>query len=399
MNKERITRALPQGSGYKELNGLSSAFAKHDVVVVGGGLAGVAASLAAARRGLSVGLIEKGPYLGGLATMGLVAIYLPLCDGRGNQVMGGIAEELLHLSLKYGPGQIPEPWQDPAATRAQRSQARYQVTFNPASFALALDEVVLAEGITLYLDTLCVDVMVQGRICEGIVVEGREGRSTISAKAVVDATGDALVAHRAGAKCSLGHNWLSSWFYSAAATGSLQLQSLGAPAHGTGNPADKTYNGLTSQEVTCYLLESRKLIRSWYEEHKNQGLYPAILPAMAQLRTPRRIQGVCTMDAETDHFEDQVGLVGDWRKPGPIYQVPFRALYTPDFDNLLVAGRCIAAGDDAWEVMRVIPAVALTGEIAGTAASLLGEDSVQNLDLASLQKELRSCGALLDSIA
>ena len=96
---------------------MDSVLATHDLVVVGGGLAGVSASLAAARRGLSVGLVEKGPYLGGLATMGLVAIYLPLCDGEGRQVLGGIAEELLHLSLKYGPGQIPEPWQDPAATR------------------------------------------------------------------------------------------------------------------------------------------------------------------------------------------------------------------------------------------------------------------------------------------
>ncbi len=56
----------------------------------------------------------------------------------------------------------------------------------------------------------------------------------------------------------------------------------------------------------------------------------------------------------------------------------------------------MAAGGDAWEIMRVIPAVALTGEVTGTAASLLAGGSVQNLDLRSLQEELRKSGALLD---
>jgi hypothetical protein len=374
---------------------MTSILATHDLVVVGGGICGVSASIAAARRGLSVGLVEKGPYLGGLATMGLVAIYLPLCDGKGKQVVGGIAEELLHLSLKYGPGKIPGPWQDPAATKAQRAQARYQVTFNPASLALALDELMLSEGVSLYLDTLCTGPILEGRLLKGVVVEGREGNRSILAKTIVDATGDALLAQRAGASCLLGQNWLSSWFYYAKENGGLHLGCLGADAHGTGeNPDAKNYRGLTSQEVTTYLLESRKLIRAWYQEHKDSS-YPAILPAMAQLRTPRRIQGATAMDPDI-FYEDRVGLIGDWRRPGPVHQVPFRALYTPELDNLLVAGRCMAAKGDAWEIMRVIPAVALTGEVAGTAASMLRGDKVQDLDIPSLQRELRKTGALLD---
>ncbi len=373
---------------------MDSVLATHDLVVVGGGLAGVSASLAAARRGLSVGLVEKGPYLGGLATMGLVAIYLPLCDGEGRQVLGGISEELLHLSLKYGPGQIPEPWQDPAATQKQRAQARYRVTFNPASFALALDEIVLASGITLYLDTLCTEPILEDRRLKGVIVEGREGRRSLHADSFIDATGDALLAQRAGCKCALGQNWLSSWFYYAGARGELQLKSLGAPAHGTGEPTAKNYPGLTSGDVTTYLLESRRLVREWCQE--NTDKYPAILPTMAQLRTPRRIEGALTMEPQHREYEDRVGLIGDWRRPAPAYQVPFRSLYTLEFDNLLVAGRCMAAGGDAWEIMRVIPAVALTGEVTGTAASLLAGGSVQNLDLRSLQEELRKSGALLD---
>ena len=68
---------------------------EYDVIVVGGGVAGVAAAVAAARNGARVCLIEKAHALGGLATLGLVVYYLPLCDGRGNQVIGGLGEEII----------------------------------------------------------------------------------------------------------------------------------------------------------------------------------------------------------------------------------------------------------------------------------------------------------------
>ena len=74
--------------------------ATYDVAVVGGGIAGIAAALAAKRAGASVLLLEKMFAMGGLATLGNVTIWLPLCDGNGHQVIGGIGEELLKLSVK-----------------------------------------------------------------------------------------------------------------------------------------------------------------------------------------------------------------------------------------------------------------------------------------------------------
>ena len=65
---------------------------KYDVIVIGGGVAGVSAALAASRQQKNVALIEKQCFLGGLATSGLITIYLPLCDGKGHQVSFGIAE-------------------------------------------------------------------------------------------------------------------------------------------------------------------------------------------------------------------------------------------------------------------------------------------------------------------
>ena len=80
----------------------------YDVIVVGGGIAGVSAAVSAARNGASTLLIEKQINLGGLATMGLISWYEPLCDGNGNQVIYGIAEELIKLSVKYGFENLPK---------------------------------------------------------------------------------------------------------------------------------------------------------------------------------------------------------------------------------------------------------------------------------------------------
>jgi flavin-dependent dehydrogenase len=80
---------------------------EYDVVVCGGGVAGIAAALQAARRGCKTALVEKTIMPGGLATSGIILLYLPLCDGNGTQVTFGIAEELLRLSIRYGPGSVP----------------------------------------------------------------------------------------------------------------------------------------------------------------------------------------------------------------------------------------------------------------------------------------------------
>ena len=78
-----------------------------DIIVCGGGIAGCAAALEGARLGKKVLLLEKSTLLGGLATMGLINFFVPMCNGRGKQICKGMAEEFLRLSTKYSYDTIP----------------------------------------------------------------------------------------------------------------------------------------------------------------------------------------------------------------------------------------------------------------------------------------------------
>ena len=84
----------------------------YDIAVVGGGVAGIAAAVQSARFGMKTILVEKTALIGGLATSGLVNVFLPLCDGNGHQVSFGLCEEMLRRSIVYGPGEIPPGWKN-----------------------------------------------------------------------------------------------------------------------------------------------------------------------------------------------------------------------------------------------------------------------------------------------
>lgn len=86
-------------------------------------------------------------------------------------------------------------------------------------------------------------------------------------------------------------------------------------------------------------------------------------------------------------------MVSDWRKRGPVYEVPFRTLYSGEIKNLITAGRCTSVTDSMWDIMRVIPCCAVTGQAAGTAAAL--SNNFSQLDVKALQTELKKAGVVL----
>ena len=110
----------------------------YDVIVAGGGVAGVAAAVSAAKRGRSVLLLEKSNILGGLATLGLVNLFVPMCNGRGKQIIFGLAEKWLRDSALYGFDTIPEPWKNGEPT--EPTNVRYVQRYSPYIFALQMTE-------------------------------------------------------------------------------------------------------------------------------------------------------------------------------------------------------------------------------------------------------------------
>ena len=383
----------------------------YDVVVAGAGVAGVAAALAAARQGRRVLLIEKSAMPGGLATLGLIAVYLPLCDGRGRKLISGISEELLLDSIKYGYNNLPHEWLQ-NTDKIKNTKKRYRTQYSPPEFMLAIEEKLFAEGIDILYDTLFSDVIMAGKRCEGIIVENKSGRTAYYCKMVVDATGDSDVMHRAGAKCAEQTNRLSFWWYetnlsamkkavdSGDVMQGIKLMSTDEPGFKRDNQSQsQRFIGIDGKTVSDYIIKSRQMLLSRLKKRDINKESFLAFPGMAQLRTTRRIEGIYTL-TENDEgltFEDSIGCAGDWRKAGPVYEVPYRALMSKNVDNIIAAGRNISSEGDAWEVTRVIPVAAMTGEAAGTAASIACHDgcTLHEMDIKKLQAELESNNILL----
>ena len=380
---------------------------KFDVIVAGGGVAGVAAALASAREGAETLLIEKSIMLGGLGTIGLISWYEPLCDGMGKKMIGGISEELLQLAIKYGPDDLPEEWRNGQPQKP--TKRRYATHYSPNMFTMALDELLIKNNVNLLMDTLITFPVMKDGCCSGLIVENKGGREFYQAKVVIDCTGDADVMHRAGVPCVTGKNYLT--FISHAATveqaykavndnNILHLrkwETAGSNLYGKGHPKGmKLFTGLTGEEVTEFVLLGRRMLFEKLKKN-NRFLSDVIsLPNIAQFRTTRHFCGEYELTGNDlfKNFDDSIGTVGDFRKLGECYEIPFRCLYHVEFDNLLAAGRIVSASGDGWEVTRVIPVAALTGQAAGTAAAICIEKScsTKEVEIATLQRKLEDKG-------
>lgn len=378
-------------------------------------MAGVAAALAAARQGARVALLERYCALGGLATLGNVTMWLPLCDGQGNQVVGGLGEELLKLSVADLPRnypaahfeRLPSCWQ-PEGNREERRRRRYRVDFNPAAYLLALEQLVLETGVELLYDTRVAAVLREDQRISHVLVENKSGRSALACRVMVDATGDADVCALAGERTvSLDSNVLSGWFYTLT-EGELRLHKLSNRYHPGAEKRDAEgpfFRGDDAVQVTAHLTLTRARIRQFLAESRARN--PAVdtqllMPAtMACFRMTRRLEAAFTLGERHVHhwFDDTIGLTGDWRRPGPVYAIPLGCLRAVENRNLLVAGRCISVDNTAWDALRAIPPCVVTGEAAGTAAALaarLTEGDVHALRYEALREQLRRQGVLLD---
>lgn len=355
---------------------------KYDVIVVGGGIAGIAAAVSAARQNMKVLLTEKLVNLGGLATEGLISFYEPLCDGCGNQLVQGIAEELIKLSYKYSFDNLSDDWKNKNAS----PKGRYETFYSPTVFTLALEEYVLSNNVNLLFDTLATYPVMDGKRCTGIIVETIEGREYFECDVAIDATGSAAVMHRAGVPTVEGENYMSyvTHGYETSALDSTRnpcdIRKWSWIAGGDDLPNDNHLKGVTAKNVTDYLIYGKMHLLEEIKKNKPDAYDIMTLPSMAQLRKIRRIVGETDFNAiDGETFAHSVGDCGDWRlniSAGKHYQVPMGSLYNRNFENLIAAGRIISAPDtDGWEVARVIPVCAITGEAAGKMAALCIKNS------------------------
>ncbi|MBR5460778.1 MAG: FAD-dependent oxidoreductase [Clostridia bacterium] len=377
---------------------------KYDVAVCGGGFAGISAALAAAREGKKVILFEKEYMLGGLGTAGLVTIYLPLCDGYGHQVSFGIAEELLKLSITYGAeDSYPENWLDGIGTKTENDQ-RYFVQYNAQIFAILAEQLLLENGVEILYGSYVVDVDTADGKITSLHVYNKSGKSTYYVGSVVDATGDCDIAKFSSVPTETFKqgNILAAWYYFANENG-INLSTLGAttiPANEREQAKDyidRRFTGLDGQEISEMVCLSHKItLNNWLNRReKDKNVVISTIATIPQIRRTRKIVGEYELSDVEMHkyFEDSVGMVSNWKERGPIYEVPFGTLYNKAVKNLIVAGRCTSVNETLWDVMRVIPCCAVTGQAAGTAAAMT--DDFSALDVASLQKKLVEAGVVL----
>ncbi len=379
---------------------------KYDVAVCGGGFAGISAALAAAREGKKVILFEKEYMLGGLGTAGLITIYLPLCDGFGHQVSFGIAEELLKLSITYGAeDRYPENWLDGIGTKTENDK-RYMVQYNAQVFAILAEKLLMENDVDILYGSYVVDVETENHKITKLYVQNKSGRMTYSVTSVVDATGDCDIAEFSGAPTETFKqgNVLAAWYYYSDEKG-YQLQQLGASdiPEEEKNGRERTllnsrrFTGLDGKEISEMMcLSHQTTLNHWLKKREtNESAVISTIATIPQIRMTRKIVGEYELSHTEMHtyFEDSIGMVSNWKTRGPVYEVPFRTLYNKEIKNLIVAGRCTSVTETLWDVMRVIPCCAVTGQAAGTAAAMT--DDFTSLDVSLLQQRLRDNGVVI----
>lgn len=376
-----------------------------EVAVAGGGIAGIAAALAAARQGARTVLIEKSYLLGGLATAGLVTIYLPLCDGRGTQVSYGIAEELLKTSILHGYEQdYPKAWLE-EGTLEEKKKQRFQVQYNAQLFALEAETLLKKENITIFYGTSVCALSVDNQKITHVIVENKSGRSAFEVKSVVDATGDADLCRQSGEETVLfsQQNILAAWYYHTGKRG-YRLRMLGVADIPEEDKTEESpllsprrFQGIDGKELSEMTQLAHEVLLEDVKEHRKEDneYFPTTVATIPQVRMTRRLKGKYEMETSDEgrDFSDSIGMIGNWKKRGPVYEIPFGALYGNRIRNLITAGRCISAKDAMWDVTRVIPGCAVTGQAAGTAAAI--SDDFAALDIKILQKKLKEQGCRL----
>ena len=182
-------------------------FDEVDILVVGAGPAGIGAAISAARSGAKTMLFDQNGYVGGQATAGRVGPFMTCYDAKNeNMIIRGIFKEIVERMKVLG-GAI-----DPKEIQAEEPYSGFYKIghahvgpFEHECFKQVSTDMLLEAGVTLLLHTFFVDVVMEEKRISGVVVANKSGMSVIRAKIVIDCSGDADVAAKAGVPFELGN--------------------------------------------------------------------------------------------------------------------------------------------------------------------------------------------------
>ncbi len=378
----------------------------YDVIVCGGGVAGCAAAYTSARNGYKTLLLEKSTILGGLATLGLINLFVPMCNGRGRQIIFGLCEKWTRMSAELGFDTIPKSWKE--GEPKEPTKERYIQRFSPNIFALQLMSELSSVGVDILYDCVATEPIMEGKTVTGVITTSKSGLLAYSCKVVIDTTGDADIVRQSGTPFAEGENYFTYSakcvtlagcrkaaetenicnMYSGIAGGGINL-------YGHNQPDDiPKWAGTSVEDVNDYLQRNQKLMLSKLKAEDKNSRDIVMLPGMPQFRTTCHIVGEHTF-RHTDayrHFDDSIAAINDFDRRDYLYEVPYGTLYNKDYPNILAAGRCACAEGYGWDVLRVIPPAIITGQAAGEAACIAIADgvSVHEVDVKKLQRKLEA---------
>ncbi|OGV56913.1 MAG: hypothetical protein A2X49_02075 [Lentisphaerae bacterium GWF2_52_8] len=425
-----------------------------DVFVAGGGPAGIAACIAAARQGASVYLAEGESCFGGMGTSGLVPFFCQFANGV-DFLAGGVGEEVYHRLWKHcgvGPDETEDKKNDFLAIKAEILKRVY-------------DELLIESGALFSLQTKVVAIEKSSATSiSHVYCAGKSGLFAVKAKAFVDCSGDGDLAAWAGAAfekgdekgrmmaatlCSIWSDidwdtvkedgrWPQEVLPQAIKDGIFSIPDLHLPGfarigvHDGGGNLGHVFgvDGTDETSITKALCSGRKQLAEYERFYKTylKGYEKMELLASAALlgvRETRRITTSYILTAEDfkdrASFEDEIGRysypvdlhsakpdLDDFKKyesmfskmrygKGESYGIPYRVLTPAQLDNVLVAGRCVGADRIMQSSIRVMPACFITGQAAGVAAALAAESksSIHALPVREIQGRLKSLGAFL----
>ena len=420
---------------------------RFDVLVVGGGSAGCAAAIAAARTGAKVGLVERYGFLGGTGTAVLDTFYGFYTPGqKARKVVGGIPDDVVTALRRRGA----------ALERPNTYGAGTGVTYDPEILKVVWETLALEAGVQALYHLFFVAPVLEGTACRGAILAGKGGLVRATARVVVDATGDADVAATCGAPGEVAgrdgpqqpltttfrlanvdtehalqvkQDQLWALMRQANAGGSFQLPREEGSVHVTPYPGIMAtnmsrvtgYDPLDPEQLTAAEREGRRQALEYarFLREMVPGYERAVLCAFSVgvgIRETRRIVGDYRLTGAdvmgARQFDDQIALCGapiedhgsgtgtTWAyiPDSGAYGIPYRCLLPQRVEGLLVAGRCLSATHEAHASVRSMAQCMAMGQAAGTAAALAVRTGAEPRGVAAdaVRERLADAGAVLE---